>query len=160
MILHISCEIALRWVPQDLTDEWLINMGWGNGLVPSHHLSQCWSRFLSPHGITRYWGNEVGLNVIKVCQHLCEVQYKWSCESHKIYCSFKTALLAKFITVQLTPVHADTIWCHRTWSTSVPVMAWCHMTPSHYQNQCWQHTNEVLWHSPKDNYTRNVGLYK
>ena len=33
-ILSISCEIAPRWMPQDLI-WWLVNIGSGNGLVPS-----------------------------------------------------------------------------------------------------------------------------
>ena len=30
----------------------------------------------------------------------------------------------------------DAMWCNRTWSTLVQVMAWCLMAPSHYLNQC------------------------
>ena len=29
------------------------------------------------------------------------------------------------------------IWCQRSWSTLVQVMAWCLMAPSHYLNQFW-----------------------
>ena len=29
------CEIALMWMPQDLTNQWEVNMASGNGLVPS-----------------------------------------------------------------------------------------------------------------------------
>ena len=29
------------------------------------------------------------------------------------------------------------IWCHRSWSTLVQVMACCLMAPSHHLNQCW-----------------------
>ena len=32
-------------------------------------------------------------------------------------------------------------------------MAWCLTAPSHYLNQCWLITSEVLWHSPESNYT-------
>ena len=31
----------------------------------------------------------------------------------------------------------DVIWCCRSWSTLVLVMAWCLLAPSHYQNLCW-----------------------
>ena len=39
--------------------------------------------------------------------------------------------------------HNDAIWLHRTWSTLVQVMAWCHQAPSHYLSQCW-YMSEVL----------------
>ena len=29
------------------------------------------------------------------------------------------------------------IWWHKSGSTLVQVMAWCHQAPSHYLNQCW-----------------------
>ena len=46
---------------------------------------------------------------------------------------------------------SDAIWCHRTWSTWVQVMACCLTAPSHYLNQCWL-INGVMWHSPKTNF--------
>ena len=51
----ISCEIAVRWMSFDLTDDkstlapvmaWCIQ-------ATSHCLSQCWPRSMSPYGITR-----------------------------------------------------------------------------------------------------------
>ena len=51
----ISCEIALRWMPLDLTDDksTLVQvMAWCHQ-APSHYLSQCWPRSMSPNGITR-----------------------------------------------------------------------------------------------------------
>ena len=51
----ISCEIALTWKPQDLTDDksTLVQvMAWCRQAT-SHYLSQCWPSFLSPYGITR-----------------------------------------------------------------------------------------------------------
>ena len=50
----ISYEIALRWMPQDLTDEksTLVQvMAWCRQAT-SHYLSQCWPRSLSPYGVT------------------------------------------------------------------------------------------------------------
>ena len=29
----ISSEIALRWMPQNIIDDWLVNIGSGNGSV-------------------------------------------------------------------------------------------------------------------------------
>ena len=50
----ISCEIALSWKPQDLTDDksTLVQvMAWCHQAT-SHYLSQCWPRSLSPYGVT------------------------------------------------------------------------------------------------------------
>ena len=51
----ISYEIALRWMPLDLTDDksTLVQvMAWCSQAT-SHYLSQCWPRSMSPNGITR-----------------------------------------------------------------------------------------------------------
>ena len=57
----ISCKIALRWMPLDLTDDksTLIQvMAWCLQAT-SHYLSQCWPRSLSPYGVTRpQWVND------------------------------------------------------------------------------------------------------
>ena len=57
----ISCEIALRWMPLDLTDDksTLIKvMAWCHQTT-SHYLSQCWSRSMSPFGVTKpQWVND------------------------------------------------------------------------------------------------------
>ena len=56
----ISCEIAVRWMSLDLTDDksTLVQvMAWGHQ-APSHYLSQCWHRSMSPYGVTRpQWVN-------------------------------------------------------------------------------------------------------
>ena len=51
----ISYEIALRWIPQDLTDDkstLVPVMAWCRQAT-SHYLSQCWPRSMSPNGVTR-----------------------------------------------------------------------------------------------------------
>ena len=51
----ISCELALRWMSLDLTDDksTLVQvMAWCHQAT-SHYLNQCWPRSLSPYGITR-----------------------------------------------------------------------------------------------------------
>ena len=51
----ISCEIALRWISLNLTDDksTLVQvMAWCHQAT-SHYLSQCWLRSLSPYGVTR-----------------------------------------------------------------------------------------------------------
>ena len=41
----------------------------------------------------------------------------------------------------------------KPWSTLAQAMACCLMAPSHYLNQCWLLSIEVLWHSPESNLT-------
>ena len=51
----ISYEIALRWMPLDLTDDesTLVQvMAWCRQAT-SHYLNQCWPRSPSPYGVTR-----------------------------------------------------------------------------------------------------------
>ena len=50
----ISCKIALRWMPLNLTDDnsTLVQvMAWCRQAT-SHYLSQCWPRFMSPYSVT------------------------------------------------------------------------------------------------------------
>ena len=49
------CENALVWMPCTEHLWWYVNIGPGNGLVPStgHYPSQCWPRFMSPYGVTK-----------------------------------------------------------------------------------------------------------
>ena len=52
---RISCEIAIRWMQLDLTDDksTLVQvMAWCRQ-VTSHYLSPCWPRSMSPNGVTR-----------------------------------------------------------------------------------------------------------
>ena len=54
-IFRSSHDNALRWMPQDLTDDksTLVQvMAWCRQTT-SHYLSQCWLSSLSPHGVTR-----------------------------------------------------------------------------------------------------------
>ena len=51
----ISCELALRWMSLDLTDDksTLVQvMAWCHQAT-SHYLNQCWPRSLLPYGVTR-----------------------------------------------------------------------------------------------------------
>ena len=51
----ISCKIALRWMPLDLTNEksTLVQvMAWCRQAT-SHYLKQCWPTSISPYGVTR-----------------------------------------------------------------------------------------------------------
>ena len=54
-ILSIFCEIAIRWMPQHLTDHWstLVQvMAWCHQAT-SHYLSQCWPKSLLPYDVTK-----------------------------------------------------------------------------------------------------------
>ena len=52
---HISCKIALRWMPLDLTDDksTLVQVIALCHHATSHYLSQFWPRSLSSYGVTR-----------------------------------------------------------------------------------------------------------
>ena len=59
-IFRISCEIALKWMPQDLADD-KFTLGQEMACchqTRSHYLTQRWLRSKSPYGITRpQWVN-------------------------------------------------------------------------------------------------------
>ena len=50
-----SCEIVLRWMLLDLIEDksTLVQVITWSPQATSHYLSQCWSRSMSPYGITR-----------------------------------------------------------------------------------------------------------
>ena len=55
MVTKVSYEIALRWMPLDLTADksTLVQvMAWCRQAT-SHYLSRCWPRSMSPNGVTR-----------------------------------------------------------------------------------------------------------
>ena len=88
----ISCKIALRWMPLDLTNDksTLVQvMAWCRQAT-SHYLSQCWPRFMSPYGVTRpQWVNlpyVVGLvqdcsNSIANTPSYCSLALSYQCVS-------------------------------------------------------------------------------
>ena len=54
--MDTSCEIALRWTPQNCTNDksTLVQvMAWCSQAT-SHYLSQCWPKSISPHGVTNW----------------------------------------------------------------------------------------------------------
>ena len=54
-VLSVSCEIVLRWMPEDLTNDksTLVQvMAWCRQAT-SHYLNQCWPGSISPYGVTR-----------------------------------------------------------------------------------------------------------
>ena len=79
----ISCEIALKWMSLDFTDDQSILvqvMAWCRQAA-SHYLSQCWPRSLSPYGVTRpQWFNV--LICVKLISQLIIISYKGKLKCH------------------------------------------------------------------------------
>ena len=55
---------------------------------------------------------------------------------------------------------SDAIWCWRSWSTLVQVMACCLTAPSHYLNRCWFIICKVLWYSSDDIIIKKIWRYQ
>ena len=73
----ISYEIALRWMPLDLTDDksTLVQVMAWCCQATSHYLGQCWPRSMSPNGITRpQWVDSFPL-VLHIC--IGELGHHW-----------------------------------------------------------------------------------
>ena len=91
----ISCEIALIWMSLDFTDDQstLIQVMAWCCQTPSHYLSQCWLRSLSPYDFTKpQWVNSLGpgrcgwnfeLAVFKLISRIdilsisCKITHRW-----------------------------------------------------------------------------------
>ena len=57
----ISCELAIRWMSLDLTDDksTLVQvMAWCRQAT-NHYLSQCWPRYLTPYGVISLVQNQI-----------------------------------------------------------------------------------------------------
>ena len=89
-IFRSSYENALRWLPQDLTDDKSILvqvMAWCRQAT-SHYLSQCWLSSLSPYGIARpQWVHPL---IYEWC-HLATQIWRWNildlgCQYHVCWC--------------------------------------------------------------------------
>ena len=100
----ISCEIALRWMSLDLTDDKLTLvqvMAWCRQAT-SHYLSQCWPRSMWPYGVTRpQW--------VK-CSIFNKLHIFW-CTVKKFCVEFRMVPL-KFRTNYLIHTLKDTILIH------------------------------------------------
>ena len=76
----------------------------------------------------------------------------WKCWSFCSCCNVLSVMIYR-----VNPVWPNNaIWQHRSGSTLAQVMACCLGAPSHYLNQCWLIISEVLWHSPRANFTGNA----
>ena len=115
----------------------LVNIGSGNGLVPSD------TKQLPEPMLTYHQSHESNSTkmLVKLMIGILLKLHIW-CESH----------IPKGQWVySLRP--SDALWWHRSGSTWAQIMAWCLVAPSHYLNQCWLLINEVLWHSPESDFT-------
>ena len=109
-ILSIFCEIALRWMPQDLTDNkrTLVQvMAWCRQAA-SHYLSQCWPWSMSPYGITKpHW--LVAYTKWFLCVHAKE----WKKNSHKavilLHCGYFFSALVLLTQTWCYAAHRGTL---------------------------------------------------
>ena len=127
----IFCEIALRWLSLELTDDksTLVEvMAWCRQAA-SHYLNQRWPRSPTPYGVTRpqwlkgvqhEYGGQVAQRqqefVVKACSSICKNPFKdiindgvcyhlqkknWSVQQNSCCCYF----IIFFCTVAVTPVN-------------------------------------------------------
>ena len=132
MVAEVSYEIALRWMPIDLTDEksTLVQvMAWCHEAT-SHYLSQCWARPMSPNGVTRpQWVKQSRRFVGSYC---CKC-----CFSHRVY--FTTAKCMHMNGV----VHTLYDYRHATNFTSV--FFTCGTAGCHNDDQWWHQRRRQAW---------------
>ena len=133
----ISNEIALRWMPLDLTDDksTLVQvMAWCRQAT-SHYLSQCWPRSMLPNGVTRpQWVNT------RLMAWASNIFVRTSLPKKKVVWNVNWLWLS------------DAIQWHRSWLTLSKLMACWLTAPSNYLNQCWLIITGILWHSPESNF--------
>ena len=83
--LDICSEIVLMWMPQNLTNEKstaVLLMDWCCQ-APSHHLTQCWSRFMAPYGVTVPQWIDVNYLISQVRPTRSKfVKYHWRDRNH------------------------------------------------------------------------------
>ena len=80
----IYCEIALRWISMNPTEDMSILvqvMAWCRQAT-SHYLSECWPRSLSPYGVTRpqwvkIWTEEMQVLPHSMNDDACMPKYGW-----------------------------------------------------------------------------------
>ena len=107
----ISHEIALRWMPQDLTYDksTLVQvMAWCRQAT-SHYLSQCWPRSLSPYGVTSpQWFMSIYKKIDSVIMH-CTWAMPWDLKVGKFRSQIMSFIRLHHIDglmqKHVTPVH-------------------------------------------------------
>ena len=82
-ILRNCCGIALRWMPQNLTNAkstMVQVMAWCRQAT-SHYLSQCRPMSMSPYGVTRPQWVKIPLPCTSIAQHVITPSNDWSHKS-------------------------------------------------------------------------------
>ena len=124
----ISCEIALRWMQLDLTDDksTLVQVMAWCCQATSHYLSQCWPRSRSPNVITRpQWVNSSPPR--QNGHHFADNIFR---------CIFVNKKFCIFIKISLQFAPNGPIDNNQALAE---IMAWCLFgpVPSHYLNHWW-----------------------
>ena len=156
--LGTHCEIALRWMSHNLTNEksTLVQvMAWCQQ-APIYYLSQWWPRTMPPYGITRpQWVKLYRCHMICITdayfhlqgflQHRITLQTPnlypldpWNCQWN-----FRKVILKLILEMGDWGITCEIVRRQlplgliNDKSTLVQVMAWCHQTTNHYLGQCW-----------------------
>ena len=162
--LGTHCEISLKCMPQNLTDEksTLVQvMAWCRQAT-SYYLSQCWPSSMSPNGVTRLQSVNTSTEFCRHSRALHSpklpflapagtpyVLLFWHVQLTCLLC--RTAGLVRILAARWRhcqhPPGRDTgklVWLIVTWQwmliillTLVQVMAWYQQATSHYLSQCW-----------------------
>ena len=144
-------EIALRWMPQNLTNKksTLVRvMAWCHW-APSHNLGQCWPKSLSWYSVNRpQWVNlvriiaaEHGYIHCAACKELNSLapgKFQYNLGPKKKQLTSKLILvnsgwgISYEIALRWMPLDLTD-----DKSTLVQVIAWCRQATSHCLSQCW-----------------------
>ena len=71
-------------------------------------------------------------------------------------------IICKWLGASLWCLYFNSLWPSEALSQNssvsslAQVLAWCLMAQSHFLNQSWLTTNEILWYSPEGNFTGNA----
>ena len=124
--LGIHREIALRWMPQKLSNEKLTLvqlMAWCHQAT-SHYLSHCWPRSMSPYCITRpQWVNcnpqcLMGLDVKSL-----RLRHNYRHFADNIFkCIFVNENVS--ISLEISPKFIPMVWLNNI-PALIQIMAWC-----------------------------------
>ena len=121
----------------------MINIGWGNGMVPNRH-----------HAITSTNVDQVitvptGTQISEIWIKLQIFSLKKVSLRYHLQKSYHFAQLSICVNLR-APTEA--IWQHRSRSTMAQVMDCCQAAPSHYLNQFWLLIINFLWHPHESNF--------
>ena len=149
---------------------WKVNIGSGNGLVPSGN-KPLPEPVLTQIYVTT-WRH--GSNCVTHCRLKMSQNFMIFGSSNVLvpntdllstgpsrtkfssYWKQKIRLLFNKMHLENSLGPSDAIWWHKSGSTLAQAMACCLMAPNHYLHQCWLITSMVQWQSPKGYFTLNT----